>query len=372
MILMPISMCRPGMRLAKKIFSEDGLVLLGEHVEITKRMIVRLAECGIQFVYIQDSRTADITLPELISDETVRVALGEIRSHFRTMMDQPPRKKGVMYPYVGKQFRDVLNRVIDDLVAVKETVIMMMNIGSVDHYLYQHSLNVCVYTTLLGIASGYSRDELMTLGLGALLHDIGKTQVPAGVLKKPGKLTDSEFEEMKKHTEYGFKLLKDEPGIPLIAAHCAYQHHERLNGSGYPRGLRGNEIHEYAKWIGLVDSYDAMTTSRIYRRPMLPHQAVESLYAGTGTLYEQEMVRLFRDKVAIYPLGMTVRMNTGESGVVVGITPLCPHRPVVRILADSDGIPLKSPYEVDLSTQLNAMIVSTNDVQTAPPLLSIM
>lgn len=370
MILLPIGMCRPGMRLAKKIFSEEGLVLLEENVEVTQRMIRRLAQCGIQYVYIRDSRTDDIVVPELISGETMRVAMGEIRSHFQMMMEPSPLRNGP-HPHVGKRFRNVIGRVIDDLVAVKDALIMMMNMESVDHYLYQHSLNVCVYTILLGISHGYTRDQLTELGLGALLHDVGKTKVPAAILKKPGKLTDAEFAEMKKHAEHGFRLLKDEPGIPLLAAHCAYQHHERLDGSGYPRGLRGNEIHEYAKWIGLVDSYDAMTTSRIYRRPLLPHQAVEALYAGTGTLYEQGMLRIFRDKVAIYPLGMTVRMNTGETGVVVSISPLCPHRPVVRILADSGGNELKSPYEIDLSTSLSAMIAGMGDVRTESPLLSI-
>lgn len=370
MRLLPIQFCKPGMRLAKKIFSQDGLVLLGENVELTSRLLTRLEQNGIQYIYIADPRTDDIEIPEIISEDTIRYALHEIKQSFRELMDRPKKRKGSVQPYVAQPFKSVMNRIIEDLAGHRDAMIMLMNMGSVDHYLYQHSLNVCVYTTLLGMAHGYSQDELMTLGMGALLHDVGKTQISTNVLMKPDKLSDSEFEHMKQHAKIGYELLKDEPNIPLLVAHCAFQHHERLDGSGYPRGIKGDEIHEYAKWIGLVDSYDAMTTTRIYRDPVLPHQAIEVLYAGTGTLYEQYMVQMFRDKVAIYPLGISVKLNSGETGVVVDFNSSYPHRPVVRVLYNEAGEELKVPYEVDLSKHLSAMIVSVNEENPNTPLVS--
>jgi HD-GYP domain-containing protein (c-di-GMP phosphodiesterase class II) len=237
-------------------------------------------------------------------------------------------------------------------------MIMLMNLHTVDHYLYMHSLNVCVYSTLLGMASGYNQEQLMTLGLGAMLHDIGKTQISMQVLLKPGVLSSYEFEEMKRHTERGYYLLKDEPNIPLLVAHCAYQHHERIDGSGYPRGIKGDEIHDYAKWIGIVDSYDAMTSNRVYRNAMLPHQAVEALYSGSDILYDTTMLRLFRDKVAIYPIGLTVKLNTGQSAIVSDINATCAHRPIIRIITDEAGIDLKSPFDMDLSKNLNVLITN--------------
>ncbi|MDQ6418321.1 HD-GYP domain-containing protein [Paenibacillus sp. LHD-117] len=370
MRLLSITQCKPGMRLAKKIFSEDGIVLLGDRMELTNRLITRLAECGVQYVYVEDSRTEDIIPPSLIREETFRMAIKEIRTNFREMMDRPHKRKGAAYPYIAQPFKAMMNLIIDDLSNQEEAMIMLMNMGTVDHYLFQHSLNVCVYSTLLGLSNGYSREEVTTLGLGALLHDIGKTQINVNVLKKPDKLTNDEFELMKRHPQIGFELLKDEPNLPLIVAHCAFQHHERLDGSGYPRGIKGNEIHDYAKWIGLVDSYDAMTTNRVYRAPMLPHDAMERLYAGSGTLYEQRMLQLFRDKVAIYPIGMTVSLKTGERGVVVDLNNAYPHRPVVRILSNEAGEDLKVPYEIDLSKQLTVMIVGVNDQETDVPLVS--
>ena len=178
MILMPLSMCKPGMILAKKILSDEGLVLLGEGIQLTSRMIERLKEMSFSFLYIEDEATSDIVVQELITEDTMRVAMGEIRSSFRQMMNEPAHRHGVAaYPYVDRKLKDVMKRVIDDLVAHKDSVVMLMNIASVDQYLYQHSLNVCVYTTMLGIAHGYSSEELMRLGMGALLHDVGKTRV---------------------------------------------------------------------------------------------------------------------------------------------------------------------------------------------------
>ncbi|WP_438447553.1 HD-GYP domain-containing protein [Gorillibacterium sp. sgz5001074] len=360
MRLMPISMCKPGMRLGKKLYNEEGLVLLSEHVELTGMMLRRLQHHGIDFLYIDDPRTDDIVIPELLSDETRLAATKVIRSHFSKMMDDSGKKMAVNAGNISKDFKNILNLMIDDLSRNKDAMIMLTSMQITDHYLFQHSMNVCIYSTLLGISEGYNREELTTIGLGALLHDIGKTKVDLQALKKPGRLTDEEFTEIKRHAMLGFQLLKDEPNIPLLSAHCALQHHERLDGSGYPRGIKGEEIHEYARWIGLVDAYDAMTTHRVYRTAMLPHQVMEILYTEAGTKFETRKVERFRDKIAIYPLGITVTLDSGESGVIVDLNANVPHRPVVRILTDETGNDLEVPYEVDLSKKLHVMIHSVN------------
>lgn len=363
MRLISIEKCRPGMRLGKRIYNEEGVVLLAEHVELTGPLISRLAGLGVRAVYIEDPRTDDIIVPDPISEQTRARAIGEVRTQFLRMMDEGIRRKLPGSPFFGKAFRDVVTMIIDDLSNHKDSMIMLTDMSITDHYLYQHSLNVCLYATMLGMAYGYSREELLVLGMGSLLHDIGKTQVPLKTLRKPDKLTPEEYEQIKKHAEYGFRMLKDEPNISLVAAHCAYQHHERNDGSGYPRGLKGEQIHEYAKWIAIVDSFDAMTTHRVYRGAMLPHQAMEILYAGAGTLYDTEKIELFRDKIAIYPIGNEVTLNTGESGVVVRLNSSCPQRPIVRILQNAAGEQLAIPYEIDLSRNLSVIIAAVRDVK---------
>lgn len=344
------------MRLAKAIFNEEGVVLLGRHVELSQALINRLQQLGVDFLYIEDPDTEDVNVEDVLSDETRRRALTEIRSNFGAFMDDSSKKKFSRAPALGKNFGNLMKLIIDDLSGHNGALIMLMNMNVLNNYIYQHSLNVSIYTTMLGMAYGYNRDEIMTMGLGSLLHDIGLTKINWNMLRKPGSFTPEEYEEMKKHTEIGFKMLKDEPNMPLIAAHCAFQHHERLDGSGYPRGLKGPEIHEYAKWIAIADSYDAMTTHRAHRDAMLPHQAMEIIFAGTGTLYEQSKIAFFRDHVAIYPIGVTVMLNTGETGVVIDINPSAPQRPVIRILIDPDGQKLTQPYEVDLTKRLTVMV----------------
>ncbi|MBO9606405.1 MAG: HD-GYP domain-containing protein [Paenibacillaceae bacterium] len=360
MRLLPTRSCQPGMRLGKPIFNEDGVILLGAQVELTQNLIYRLQQLGIDYLYIHDPDTSDVDIIDPLSDETRLRAITEIRSNFRSMMEENSKTRVAKHPVLGKSFSNVLNMIIDDLVEHKNTLIMMMNMNVMNTYLYQHSLNVTIITTTLGIIHGYSRNDLYTLALGSMMHDIGKTKIRQDILSKPGSLTEEEFKEVQKHTVIGYQMLKDAPGVPLIAAHCAFQHHERMDGSGYPRGIKGNEIHDFAQWIAIADSYDAMTTHRAHRLAMLPHQSLEVLFACAGTLYDRKKVALFRDNVAIYPIGLTVKLNTGEKGVVVSINPAYPQRPVVRVFQLPDGSQAAPIYEIDLSQKLTVMVDSVD------------
>lgn len=362
MRLIPVNLLKPGMVLGKKIYNIDGLILLAEGVKLTDGLIRRLGGLDLNYVYIEDAKTEDIVIPELLSERTKLEAIHSIRTGFKNLEEKRTIKGSFLH--LGKTFSGMLETIMDEISAVDESMVLLTDMNTNDYNLYHHSLNVCLYTMVLGISYGYSRDEIRVLGLGALLHDIGKTRISSALIQKPGRLTDEEFREVQKHTEIGFKILKDEPNIPLISAHCALQHHERLNGSGYPRGLKGPETHEFAKWIAITDSYDAMTTHRVYKPAMLPHQAVEVMYAGSGTLYEQKFLAMFRDRVAIYPPGMTVQLSTGETGVVSKIHSDVPHRPVVRVLSSAAGEELRQPYEIDLSESLAVMIAGTG--QTNP------
>jgi HD-GYP domain-containing protein (c-di-GMP phosphodiesterase class II) len=356
MRFLPTRSCAPGMRLARAIFNEDGIVLLGAQVELTQNLIDRLLQYGIDFIYIEDKDTDDVRISDPITDETRIRSMNEIKNSFKGLTEVSNSKMVARNPIMARSFTRILEMIIDDLKGSDGTLMMLTNLNVMNNYLYQHSLNVTLYTIMLGIIHGYSKNDLMTLGIGCLLHDIGKTRIRQELLNKKGLLTPDEFKEIQTHTTHGFQILKNEPGIPLLSAHCALQHHERLDGSGYPRGIKGDEIHDYAKWIAICDSFDAMTTHRPHRYAMLPHQAMEVLYGCAGRLYDRQKVVLFRDNIAIYPLGITVKLNTGEKGVVVNINPNYPHRPVIRVLQDPDGQRPSDLYEIDLSQKLTIMI----------------
>ncbi|AOZ93845.1 HD-GYP domain-containing protein [Paenibacillus crassostreae] len=365
MRLVPVSLLKDGMKIGKKIYSIDGLTLLAEGVELTSDLIRRLKQIDIGYVYIQDKRTEDITIPEVLHEETHRKAMQVIRTNFQKISQSTnPIRSIAGYSHLGRDFSAVMESILDDLSEQELPMIMLMDMNKIDHFLYKHSLNVCVYTLILGAASGMTRDQLKVLGVGSLLHDIGKTQIPVKILMKPGKLDDEEYNLMKSHTEIGYKILKEESDIPLLAAHCALQHHERLNGTGYPRGLKGTEIHQFAQILGLADSFDAMTSHRVYKPAMLPHQAMDVLYAGSGVLFDQQKLEVFRDNVAIYPQGMSVRLSTGEAGVVCKVDSSMPHRPVVRILTSESGEELKSPYDIDLTRVLSTVVTHVEGMES--------
>lgn len=358
MRLVSVNRLQAGMKLGKKIYNDEGLILLADGVELSDPLIKRLAKLDIGYIYIEDSFTEDVIISGMLQDETRNQALKVIRNQFQQMSGASGITKG--FYHLDKKFSKLMDNILDDMSLQEDPMIMLLDMHTTDNYLYVHSLNVCLYTLVLAIAHGYSKEELRVIGLGALLHDIGKTQIPIKIVQKPGMLSEEEFRHMQAHTEIGYRILKEEPNIPLLAAHCALQHHERIDGSGYPRGLTGPQIHEYAKWLGVADSYDAMTSNRIYKKAMLPHQAVEALYVGSGTLYEQKQLELFRDRVAIYPLGLTVTLSTGESGVVVKIDPSTPHRPVVRIFKGVEGEEVV-PFERDLGKALSIVIIDVAD-----------
>ncbi|MBD3108214.1 HD-GYP domain-containing protein [Bacillus sp. AGMB 02131] len=191
--------------------------------------------------------------------------------------------------------------------------------------------------------------------MGTILHDVGKLKVPREILMKPGELADEEFAIIKKHTEYGFVILKEVKTIPLVVALCAYQHHERLDGTGYPQGLKDEDIHYYAKIIAVADVFDAITSNRVYREAMLPHEGLEILYAGCGRLFDLQIVEAFRSAVAIYPVGVTVELSNRTVGIVKKQNIGLGDRPIIEII-EEDGKKLSSPYVINLSEKLDIVV----------------
>ncbi|WP_164821786.1 HD-GYP domain-containing protein [Paenibacillus koleovorans] len=346
------------MRLGKPIFNSEGQILVGYQYELTQNVINKLQKMGIEYLHIEDSNTEDIIIEDLIREETrvnLRNTLVHILDRVASTSYDPKTGNGQLYKLCSKS----VDLVVSDLHHHDTISLMNMNVfqsNVFDQHFIQKAMNVCVYATKLGMIEGYTGEDLDTFSLAALLHDIGNLKVPREILTKKTTLTPFEYAEIKKHTEYGFKLLKEEPGIPITVAHCAMQHHERINGSGYPHGLKGDEIHPFAQWIGLIDTYDSLTHPRAHREAILPHQAIEVLYGGAGTLYDINKVRQFRNRVALFPLGLSVELSSGETGIVSKVNKDFKHRPVIRVLRNPYGEQLKQPYEIDLARHLNVMI----------------
>lgn len=336
---------------------ENGSVLLGAGVELNERFIERLRGLGIDVVYVEDEWTSDIVPEEVIRDETYQRAFDTIYKTVGSLMDTPAYRGRASTPDLGRTFRALFGEIIHDLLQRKDIMYSLAQIHVADAYLFQHSVNVAVLAGIMGMAKGYNRNQIEELGVGALLFDIGMTKVPKELLRKTTPLTPEERAIVEKHTTEGFDMLRTQHDISLLSAHCALQHHERYDGSGYPRGLKGNEIHEYAQIIAIADVYDALTSPRSYRNRYSPSEAIEYLFAAGNTLFDLELIKLFCRHVSVYPVATTVMLNTGQIAVVTANNPLAVHRPVVRILREADGRPVSTPYEIDLKYDIQLMIV---------------
>jgi len=352
-----ISMVKAGDRLARPILRENGNVLLGVGIELNDRFIDRLRGMGIDVVYVEDGMTEDIVPDEVVRDETRKQAVDQIYKTVGSLMDMPANRGRAVAPELGRTFRNVFGAIVQDLVNRKDVMYSLTNIHVADAYLFNHSVNVAILAGIIGIAKGYNRNQIEDLGIGALLFDIGMTKVPKELLSKATPLTPEERIVMERHTTEGFNMLRQQHDISLVSAHCALQHHERYDGTGYPRGLKKDEIHEYAQIVAIADVYDALTSPRSYRNRHTPTEAIEYLFAAGNSYFNIELIQLFCKHISIYPVATTVLLNTGQVGVVSSNNPLAVHRPVVRILREADGTPTASPYEVDLKTDLNLMIV---------------
>ena len=243
---------------------------------------------------------------------------------------------------------NVVNAMIDSIFRNHEALFSLTRIKDYDDYTFVHCINVSVLSLAIGRQLNFSRMDLQELGVGALLHDLGKMRIPNKILNKPGKLTQQEFNEVKRHPEYGMEILEKSRGISRRAKLISLQHHERHDGSGDPAGLTGDEIDRYSRLVAIVDVYDAVTSVRCYKNSMPPHEGIKIIYQGSQKEFSKEMVDKFIEAVGIYPVGTLVQMDTGEIGIVFATNPKNLLRPKVFILYQNDHRQLETPLEVDL------------------------
>lgn len=314
--------------LGKTIYSSNGRTLLGKGVKLTPLFISKLRDMGISIVYIEDQRFNDVVVEDVISEEHRREAM--------EILEQSTQAVRLGKDMDGFQLKIVINKIVEELMFKKDILVNMMDIRSRDNHTFAHSVNVCVLSTVLGKVMHLDSEKLETLAIGALLHDIGMVHLPPNLLNNIEELTPSEQEQVKTHTTLGFEDLRKRKEFSLVVAHIAFQHHEHINGTGYPRQLKEGEIHPLAQIVAIADLYDKLTSDHSELKRVMPHEACEVLMGLVGKAFPLEPVRMFLRNIAAYPTGITVRLNTGEIGVVVDQNPSIPARPVVRVYDDAD------------------------------------
>lgn len=343
MIRLKSNQLKTGMVTAQSIFNEKGAAFLVRGTPLTDRYIYRLRQLSVPELHVT-SLSADFQLPpppDVIEERTRVQAVDSVAETFRQA-----EVNGQFDMNLMEQCADLLVR---DIMAKKKNLVQITDIRLHDSYTFSHSVNVAVLATMLGNLCGYSKSKLQVITLGGLLHDIGKLAVPTPILNKTSSLTADEFKIIRRHPSEGRKLLKEiNSPIASILAIIAAQHHEHLDGSGYPYHVRGKSIHPYSRITAIADVYDALTSARSYKRAYKPNVVYQMMMKNSPGHFDMDRLRLFFDNVAIYPVGTVMKTQLGYAivkKVVFGHT----LAPIVVVFADKTSKLLPKPFGVNLA-----------------------
>ncbi len=254
-------------------------------------------------------------------------------------------------PINTEAVKDVVKDCVISVLNNPNALLLMTQMQSRDDYTSQHSFDVCVLSIAFGRHLGFPEKTLQELGLCGLLHDMGKMKISLDLLNKKGPLEPEEFEEMKRHTTLGRDLLAAARDLPASAVDVAHCHHERLDGSGYPRGLTAENITPFSKMVAIVDVYNAVTSERVYNSSQSHMEALNALSRGRGTHFDASLVMRFIACVGIYPPGSLVELSSGEVAIVLEVKPEKKSLPKVIVVLDENKQPVKEKV-IDLSKEL--------------------
>lgn len=330
MRLVNINYVKEGSVLARPIKNYLGQILLGEDVVLNNAYITRLKELGYDMIFIKDDRFKDVELKFPITDKTKESAFQALKSVTSAIEADVDAEVDV------ESVKKAVLNIINDLLHSMDILSNLSDIIGYDKYTYYHSINTTVIALVMGIKKGLEQDSLLELGMGVLMHDIGKTRISLDLLNKKESLNQEDFEEIKKHTIYGYEVIRKNHDFSLHSAHVSLQHHEKWDGGGYPRGLKGKDIHEFGRIAAVADVYEALTSKRPYRNAMEPYLAYEYVVAQAGWQFDPEVVDAFIKSIAVYPTGIGVELSNGMRGNVIKQNPDFPNRPVVRAIAKGD------------------------------------
>jgi len=229
-----------------------------------------------------------------------------------------------------------LKNIIQLLIENNNIFLFLYGLDEGKNYLVIHSVNVTFYALLIGLALKFPMEKLVELGLGTLLIDAGMIMVPVYIIHKQSNLTEQEFKQIKTHPLYGYKTLQRLGNVNERIANVSLQHHEQFDGKGYPRGLKGNSIEEYARIASIADSYEAQISNRSYRKKVYFYHAMRSLLSSGVNRFDPVILRVFLSRMSVYPIGSIVELNDKKIGIIVGSMPEKPLRPIIKLIFDEN------------------------------------
>lgn len=326
-------------------------ILIARKTALDDFLINELRKMGISGVYIREGEEEPEDLNNEITPQAQEVIEKlHVPDRTRVQLSESVKKRvseGIQFLYSDTEnssFVNTAETISDELMkAITENDAVALNIDALkvsDEYTFKHSVDVATMAMIVAKQEGMDQNDIYHIGVAGLLHDVGKSKIPNEVLNKPGRLTDDEFAIMKQHSVYGYRILKEKEGIPNEVLMGVLQHHEKINGNGYPMGVSNQQICSYARILSIVDIYDALVTERPYKKGFSQSDAVEMIMSMTHEL-DIDAMKCFLNSVILYPVGSIVSLSNGEKARVVQNTPNYPLRPKV--------VSIKSGKVYDLS-----------------------
>ncbi|MDR0326116.1 MAG: HD-GYP domain-containing protein [Oscillospiraceae bacterium] len=323
-----IEHAQEGMIVGRPLRGRNGETLLTPGTALKGTFIETIKRLRYSGLYIQDEFSEGIEVEDIITDDLRQNAVLAVRRLEADMVSGSSRGFGSQI----EAFAGFIDDIIESVLSNKDTVMNLVDLKIFDQYTYQHSVNVCVLSSVIGVAMGLDRAQLFNLGMTAILHDLGKFFIDKELLNKPGRLTGEEFAVIKKHPEMGCDYLRRNCYYSSSIYIGVLQHHERYNGTGYPHGRSGSDIHIFGRIIAVADVYDAITSLRPYHEPVLPSEAHEYIMGNSGQHFDPDVAGVFIRKIAPFPEGVEVLLSNGLRGVVYKNYPEFMTRPLIKLL----------------------------------------
>lgn len=345
-----------GDTLAKSVYDDRCALLLAKGVELNEYLIERLIRASIYCVYIDDELSEGIEIENVVSDEIRLQSVREIKKVF----DDIHVGQGVRLKEKNiENIRQIIDDILDDIMRNRDALYVMSELMGTDMYTFKHSTEVAILSILIAQKFGMAPDVIRKIGMGAMLHDIGKVNVPNDILNKPEKLTPEEFQIIKEHARQGYELLKDSYSISPMSRQIILLHHEKLDGSGYPLGLSEDGIPLHVRIVSMCDVFNALISERSYRHAKSIDDALEIL--RTMVVYELDatVYHSLVEVINIYPPGTFVELTDGRKGIVIRANKAVPTRPVVQIIENNVKKEL-----LDLMGELTLFVKQQLDVLT--------
>jgi HD-GYP domain-containing protein (c-di-GMP phosphodiesterase class II) len=340
----------------KDIASIRGSAIREVWIDCSKGLDVADGESAVSEAETEVQVDAEILAADAINRDVAPVGIKEELERAAKICQQSKQAVISMFEEarMGKTVdsgvaKQLVQEITDSVTRNPGALISLARLKSVDDYTYMHSVAVCAMMVALGKQLGLGEAEIRSAGVAGLMHDLGKAVMPVEVLNKPGKLTEAEFAIMKKHPEEGYQMLQAGFSVDPMVMDVCLHHHEKVDGSGYPKGLKGDEISLYAKMGAVCDVYDAITSNRPYKSGWDPAESLRKMAEWSSGHFDAKVFQAFVKSMGIYPIGSLVRLNSGRLGIVVDQTPKSLTTPRVKVFFSVKSNMRIPPEVVDLS-----------------------